>query len=89
MLHYETVTPYLRETLMRLMTDPVFNIFRLVGGTSLSLRLGHRISIDIDLFSDKQYGEIDFRSLQSHLRALTPSAFGRHFFGISTVFRRF
>ena len=27
MLHYETVTPYLRSTLMRLMTDATFDRF--------------------------------------------------------------
>lgn len=37
MLHYETVTPYLRNTLMRLMADATFDSFRLVGGTSLSV----------------------------------------------------
>ena len=39
MLHYETVTPYLRNTLMRLMAEATFDSFRLVGDTSLSLRL--------------------------------------------------
>lgn len=34
------------------MTSPLFDSFRLVGGTALSLQKGHRISIDIDLFSD-------------------------------------
>lgn len=63
MLHYETVTPYLRSTLMRLMTDATFDRFRLVGGTSLSLRIGHRMSIDIDLFSNAEYGDINFHSI--------------------------
>lgn len=76
MLHYETVTSYLRNTLMRLMTDASFDKFRLVGGTSLSLRLGHRMSIDIDLFSNAEYGDIDFFSLQSHLRAMFPYCVG-------------
>lgn len=72
MLHYETVTPYLRNTLMRLMSDSMFDTFRLVGGTSLSLRLGHRMSIDIDLFSNAEYGGLDFHAIQSHLRAMFP-----------------
>lgn len=76
MLHYETVTPYLRNTLARLMSDPMFNDFRLVGGTSLSLRLGHRMSIDIDLFTDTNYGDIDFLSLQTHLRNMFPYCVG-------------
>ena len=72
MLHYETVTPYLRNTLMRLMADTHFDSFRLVGGTALSLRLGHRMSIDIDLFSNAPYGDLDFHALQNHLRSMFP-----------------
>lgn len=37
--------------------------YRLVGGTSLSLLLGHRISVDIDLFTDSEYDSIDFDML--------------------------
>ncbi|WP_197051678.1 nucleotidyl transferase AbiEii/AbiGii toxin family protein [Salegentibacter sp. Hel_I_6] len=33
-----------------------------MGGTALSLQIGHRESIDIDLFSDAEYGAIDFRA---------------------------
>ena len=36
-----------------------FNDFRLVGGTSLSLQIGHRLSIDIDLFTDVIYDSIN------------------------------
>mgnify|MGYP000862990123 CR=1 FL=1 len=59
-LHYETVTPLLREVLTQLMGEPIFEPFRLVGGTSLSLRLGHRKSADIDLFTNATYGSLDF-----------------------------
>ena len=51
-LHYETVTPLLKKTLDMLMGEPLFEPFRLVGGTSLSLRYGHRKSDDIDLFTE-------------------------------------
>ena len=37
--------------------------FRLVGGTSLSLMIGHRLSVDIDMFSDSEYGTIDFQKI--------------------------
>ena len=47
-LHYETVTPLLRHILDTLMASELFKPFRLVGGTNLSLRYGHRLSIDID-----------------------------------------
>ncbi|WP_395077455.1 nucleotidyl transferase AbiEii/AbiGii toxin family protein [Flavobacterium sp.] len=38
------------ELLRKLMKVPSFSNFYLVGGTSLSLQMGHRNSIDIDLF---------------------------------------
>ena len=39
------------------MRDENINAFFLVGGTALSLQIGHRISIDIDLFSEKSFDE--------------------------------
>ena len=62
-LHLNTVTNLLWNTLQKLMSIEEFNSFRLVGGTSLSLKLGHRESVDIDLFSDSEYGSIDFLEL--------------------------
>lgn len=44
-----------------------FKEFRLVGGTSLSLQLGHRMSIDIDLFTDAEYGSVDFDAIDAFL----------------------
>lgn len=41
--------------------------FRLVGGTSLSLQIGHRESVDIDLFTDELYGKIDFKTIELFL----------------------
>jgi hypothetical protein len=54
------------------MTAKVFNPFRLVGGTDLSLQLGHRRSVDIDLFTDSVYGSIDFGSIDKYLRSHFP-----------------
>ncbi len=59
-LHYETVTPLLKKVLNEIMGNSEFKPFYLVGGTSLSLRLGHRMSIDIDLFTNAMYGSLDF-----------------------------
>ena len=50
-LHYNAVTPFLLEVLKVLMAAPEFKLFRLVGGTSLSLLRGYRESVDIDLFT--------------------------------------
>ena len=71
-LQYQTVKPILRSTLERLMEMEEFTPFRLVGGTSLSLRHGHRMSDDIDLFTDAEYGSLDFYKLQKILRKEFP-----------------
>lgn len=71
-LQAQTVKPILRSTLERLMEIDEFKPFRLVGGTSLSLRYGHRMSDDIDLFTDAEYGSLDFQLLQEILRREFP-----------------
>ena len=50
------------------MQRPEMEQFRLVGGTALSLQLGHRISTDIDLFTDADYGSIDFDMIDLMLK---------------------
>ena len=68
MLHYSTINDLLKNSLVKLMKSDVFNDFRLVGGTALSLQIGHRESIDIDLFSDSEYGALDFNSIENYLQ---------------------
>jgi hypothetical protein len=71
-LYYNTVSPLLIKVLKQLMKLPEFAPFRLVGGTSLSLQRGHRMSIDIDLFTDAVYGTIDFSKITRSLNKLYP-----------------
>jgi hypothetical protein len=52
MLRKEAVSGALFQILSRLMDRDELGNHRLVGGTALALQIGHRISIDIDLFSD-------------------------------------
>jgi len=66
-LHYNTVGPLLINVLKTQMVAREFDPFRLVGGTALGLLRGHRISADIDLFSDALYDSIDFGSISSFL----------------------
>jgi hypothetical protein len=57
-------------------------------GTALSLQIGHRESIDIDLFSDLQYGTLDFDTIEKHLTdsfqyvdfSNVPPAMGKSYF---------
>lgn len=66
MLNWNTVESRLRDTLLTSMAADEFKDFRLVGGTALSLHLGHRMSIDIDLFTDAPYGSVDFKSIERY-----------------------
>ena len=50
MLHLETIEPKTLELLRRLQSLSIFEHSRLVGGTALALQLGHRKSIDLDMF---------------------------------------
>lgn len=66
MLQTQTVTPLLLNILQKIMNEPLFQPFRLAGGTALSLQIGHRKSIDIDLFTDELYGTIDFGAIDHY-----------------------
>ncbi len=88
MLYYNTVNDLLKNSLIILMNASVFKNFRLVGGTALSLQIGHRESIDIDLFSDADYGTIDFAEIEFFLKSKfnyvdslkVPPAIGKAYF---------
>ena len=55
MLHKETVSPTTLGLIESLQADEMLQGFLLVGGTALSLQIGHRISIDIDLFTQDEF----------------------------------
>jgi hypothetical protein len=57
MLHNKSVSAELLELLEFIMNQREFDEFNLVGGTSLALQMGHRISIDIDLFGASEIDE--------------------------------
>ena len=54
MLYYNTVEPSTHALLEELQALPQLNSFYLVGGTALSLKFGHRISVDLDLFCSEK-----------------------------------
>ena len=70
MLHKETVSSEMWELLQTLMKDEMLKDFNLVGGTALSLQIGHRLSIDIDLFTTKGFDE---QELLKHLVTKYPA----------------
>ena len=64
MLYTETIKGETFELLKALMQDERLTDFKLAGGTSLALYLGHRKSIDFDLFTEKSF---DAPSMEKHL----------------------
>ena len=66
MLYKNTIESKTFELLVRLMCDEKFNNFHLVGGTALALHIGHRKSIDLDLFTLENF---DFEDLNQYLKA--------------------
>ena len=67
MLHFDTIEPATLELLKSLQRISIFMDLRLVGGTGLALQMGHRKSIDIDLFGYLDADELEisdvFRSI--------------------------
>ncbi len=67
MLHLETVKPHTFSILEELMAINELKSFQLVGGTALSLLYGHRISVDLDLFSNEEFdNEVVTSALKQH-----------------------
>ena len=52
MLQQNAVEPATLGVLRKICSNPAFSDFGLGGGTNLALRLGHRLSIDLDFFTN-------------------------------------
>src|ERR1700749_611415 len=73
MLYWNTVNDRLKQSLIEFMSTEEFNDCRLVGGTSLSLQLGHRMSDDIDLFvCNSKYDKLQFDAIENYFREHYP-----------------
>ena len=72
MLYFETIDAPTYELLKELQKQPALKKLRLVGGTALALQLGHRKSIDIDLFGEINADEFEvLNQVKSVSRATT------------------
>lgn len=58
MLHFKTIDAKTLELLKKIRMKAIFNELRLVGGTSLALQIGHRVSDDLDFFGKLDADEI-------------------------------
>jgi len=66
----QAVSPALLQTIKELQQLPSLSNFALAGGTNLALRFNHRISEDIDLFSNRIIGINGFEKIESEVRNL-------------------
>jgi hypothetical protein len=55
--HREAVDAGVEQTLRDLHSIPILKSFYLAGGTGLALRLGHRLSVDLDFFLGEDFNE--------------------------------
>ena len=62
-IHRDAVSDALWDILLKLSASPDLKGFRLVGGTALALHLGHRISVDIDWFTDSTFDSLQTSEL--------------------------
>lgn len=71
-LHWETITPAMRQVLNTFGASPIGGKFYLAGGTALALQLGHRLSVDLDFFSPTEDISMSAEALQRSLSAFSP-----------------
>lgn len=69
MLNLNTIDPPLYQVLLDLSRLPQLSNFALVGGTALSLQLGHRKSDDLDFFTDRTF---DIQEVKSAILEYNP-----------------
>lgn len=75
MLFFETVDAGTIDLLIKLQHLPAFSALRLVGGTALALQIGHRKSIDLDLFGSITADEFEVSGQLAQI-------------GVATILRR-
>jgi predicted nucleotidyltransferase component of viral defense system len=75
MLRFDAIPVSVHQLLMRLAASPALAAFMLGGGTSLALRFGHRLSVDLDFFTlntfdpDELIADLDLHDATSTARA--------------------
>ena len=70
MVHLNTIDPPLYKVLVDFCQLPELSNFSLVGGTALSLQVGHRKSDDLDFFTDRSF---DIRELKMAITQYNPN----------------
>ena len=87
MLQYQTIEPETLQLLKSLQSMPMFQGLRLVGGTALALQLGHRKSIDLDLFGTIEADSLEIRETleESHTVSVVKESENIHIYLVDGV----
>lgn len=72
MIHWETISPTMREIIRGFGKNEIAKHFYLAGGTALALQIGHRRSIDLDFFSPDLDIPFILESLRASLEKYSP-----------------
>jgi hypothetical protein len=80
MLHTNTVKPGTLELLIKITAIPELTGFNLAGGTALALQIGHRLSIDLDLFGQRPFEQQEILDLVSHLGDVRQISYSKNIF---------
>lgn len=68
-LHFETMSRFMHQNLLELMRSPQLQQFALGDTTALSLKYGHRMSNELDLYSPQVFQETDLQRVRQYLQA--------------------
>jgi predicted nucleotidyltransferase component of viral defense system len=71
MLYGKTVAPETFRLLETISSIADLSEFSLKGGTALALQMGHRISVDLDFFGNKEFSPDEIVDLLQDLKPLT------------------
>ena len=89
-MHLEVLTPEAKSIFKKIKNFPEFY---LVGGTALALQIGHRISVDFDLFNDKKISrrllgkiEKNFKEFKIDVLVNNPGELTLFLNGVKTTF---
>ena len=71
-IHWETVSPDMRQVMGQFAHSPLGASFYLAGGTALALQLGHRRSFDLDFFTQEEDISTIRQPLETALHDFSP-----------------
>jgi len=70
-MHTEAIDPQTKSVLDAIGSKEFARAFYLAGGTALAIHIGHRMSIDLDFFTDQEFSTASVRDRLAELGSFT------------------